>query len=286
MPRMPYFRYAGTHFKNTEVVSYKASISSPAAADVFEFGAYAVESGVWDLFAANKIETTEDLFSRKIRTFDDEVEHTGPFAPANDFPAPQYADERKHIHNTWVAVTQVGARDLRICDINAVASGVNVYQAINGPNGQVNPHGFEIRNLRTGESCWVTSTSHAANYDTFSGMARGWGGTVAQNMLGHDQGSTSLGPPPVPPDTVHDWVLIKVFDTALLHSFACGSVYTAVVPRPIPYAPKGSRNGIFMPIILRYLADVMTKTKTTVVTTTKKKTKTPSIATGCMGPQE
>ena len=38
-----------------------------------------------------------------------------------------------------------------------------------------------------------------------------------------------------------------------------------MLPRPLNYSPSGSRNGIFMPIILRYLADMrIAKTVSTV----------------------
>jgi hypothetical protein len=48
---------------------------------------------------------------------------------------------------------------------------------------------------------------------------------------------------------------MKRFSTALTHFLAMASEQTVMLPRPLNYAPSGSRNGIFMPIILRYLAD-------------------------------
>jgi hypothetical protein len=252
------------------LLSISALISSPAAAEVFDFGSYAETTEIFDIYAENKIETTSDIWTGRIRVMNDQNERWGAGQPANDWPAPQYLEGRKITNDTWVQTTQVGARDLRNCDINLVATSVMVYDAINGPNGQINPpSGFAIKNGRTQEKCWVTGTGHYTQYDQFSGMARGWGGTTPATWLGHDRGAQSLGPPPVPPDTVHDPVLIKVFDTALKNFLTTGSAHASMLPRPITYAPKGSRNGIFMPIILRYLADrFITKTTTTTTTTT------------------
>ena len=94
-----------------------------------------------------------------------------------------------------------------------------------------------------------------------------------------------MGPPVWnPPDTVHDQLQGCVFTKALMGFYSTGIAQASMLPRSITYAPKGSRNGIFMPIILRYLSTLITKTKTTVTTTTKKApTITPTIATGCDG---
>ena len=72
-----------------------------------------------------------------------------------------------------------------------------------------------------------------------------------------------------------------MFTKALMGFYSTGIAHASMLPRPITYAPKGSRNGIFMPIILRYLSTLTMKK--TVTTTTRK---APAIATGCSGPPQ
>ena len=50
-------------------------------------------------------------------------------------------------------------------------------------------------------------------------------------------------------------IFMKKFSTSLTHFISMASEQTVMLPRPLNYSPSGSRNGIFMPIILRYLAD-------------------------------
>jgi hypothetical protein len=56
-------------------------------------------------------------------------------------------------------------------------------------------------------------------------------------------------------------------------------VFASLLPCPIHYAPKGTRNGIFMPIMLRYLTDIRARTRTATIT----KNTIPQIAAGCTG---
>lgn len=226
-----------------------------------------------EFVSLNKTEQTFDLYALRIRTFDNEPEHWGTLKPPEDWPGPEYVG-LINIEGTWYQTTLIGAANLANCDIDATATSVKVYDANAGPPpGNVAPQ-MGIIKMETEEARYKSRSATSFNeltrgiYDVHTHQYTGAG-----SHHGHDMGAQSPGPPPVPPDTAHDPVFIKAFSTSLMHFVAQANEQTAMLMRPISYVPSGSKHGIFMPIIMRYLADRwITKTVTKTVTRLVSKT--------------
>jgi len=193
--------------------------------------------------------------------------------PPEDWPAPACLS-LINVVNDWYQSTLIGAANRANCDIDSDDTTVKVYDSDAGPPpGNVAP-----------KSGIIAMESELARYKSrgstsFNELTRGIYDVHAHSQTflaahhGHDMGAQNPGPPPVPPDTSHDPVFIKAFSTSLMHFVAQASEQTAMLMRPMNYVPPGSKNGIFMPIIMRYLADRwVKKTVTTTVTQTRTKT--------------
>jgi len=215
-----------------------------------EFAAIEKTECMFEFASLNKLEQSIDLWNLRIRTWDTQHEHWGTSKPPEDFPAPECIN-LLHAETQWYQVTLIGAANKANCDISASATSVNVYDGMNGPPpGNISPPGGGV----------IMMTDEHAHYGSrgatsYSQLVRGWDNTVPASHYGHDMGAQSPGPPPIPPDTRHDPVFMKKFSTSLTHFISMASEQTVMLPRPLNYSPSGSRSGIFMPIILRYLAD-------------------------------
>jgi len=215
-----------------------------------EFAAIEKTECMSEFASLNKLEQSIDLWNLRLRTWNTEPEHWGANKPPEDFPPPECIN-LLHAETQWYQVTLIGAASKANCDISASATNVNVYDGLNGPPpGNISPPGGGVI-MMTDEHAHYGSRG-ATNY---SQLVRGWDNTVPAPHYGHDMGAQNPGPPPIPPDTKHDAILMKKFSTSLTHFIAVASEQTVMLPRPLNYSPSGSRNGIFMPIILRYLAD-------------------------------
>jgi hypothetical protein len=228
-----------------------------------EFSALERDGCMSEFASLNKLDHSIDLWNLRIRTWDTEPEHWGASKPPEDFPAPECVLEINE-ETQWHEVTQIGAASKANCDITASATSVTVYDGLNGPPpGNISPPGGGVIMIMVEQEKTHYGSRGATNY---SQLVRGWDNTVPSPHYGHDMGAQNPGPPPVPPDTIHDAILMKRFSTALTHFLATASEQTVMLPRPVNYSPEGSRNGIFMPIMLRYLADLrMTRTVSTLL---------------------
>ena len=105
-----------------------------------------------------------------------------------------------------------------------------------------------------GEHMRYQSVGQDSSGGSFSGLTRGYDGTLAAPHYGHDIGSISPGPPPVPPDTIHDEVQIRVPGRCLINFSTMGMKVEAFYPTTANYAPSRAANGIFMLIMMRMIS--------------------------------
>jgi hypothetical protein len=242
-------KLSGTHHAKAMAPPVNAVSGSNMMA---EFAAIARDGFMSEFASLNKLEHSIDLWNLRVCTFDTEPEHWGASKPPEDFPAPECVMEINE-ETQWHEVTQIGAASKANCDITASATSVTVYDGLNGPPpANVSPPG--------GGVIMIMDEAEHAHYGSrgatsYSQLVRGWDNTVPAPHYGHDMGAQNPGPPPVPPDTKHDAILMKKFSTSLTHFITMASEQTVMLPRPLNYSPSGSRNGIFMPIMLRYLAE-------------------------------
>ncbi len=247
--RMQIIKLSGAHHDEALAASVNVVSGSNLMA---EFAAIANDGCMCEFASLNKLEQSIDLWNLRLRTWDTEPEHWGASKAPEDFPAPECIN-LLHAETQWYQVTLIGAANKANCDISASATSVNVYDGISGPPpGNISPPGGGVIMIMDEQEHAHYGSRGATNY---SQLVRGWDNTVPAPHYGHDMGAQNPGPPPVPPDTKHDAILMKQFNTSLTHFIAMASEQTAMLPRPLNYSPSGSRNGIFMPIILRYLAD-------------------------------
>lgn len=281
MPKLQFRRWLGSFLPATEPMACSHKVTSPAAASVYEWLGFHAPSSTYEVQSSQKLSQAEDIWTGKIRTFDAETEHYGALAPANDFPAPLLCEDVVIDLGFWMQFTLVGWTNKANCDMPPLAQ-LQVYEAVNIGNGCVTPPGgYVLMNMSSGELIHYFGRNNSQYGGTFTGIVRGWLGTIPSVWEGHDRGAQDPGPPPIPPDTVHDPIGIYwPPKTALLGFMATSSAHASVIARPIPYAPPGSHCGIFMPIIMRYLADRwITKTVTKTVTKLISKTRgTPPVA--------
>jgi len=256
--RMQIKKLSGTHHAE----SLAASVNAVSGSNLMAvFAAIANDGSMCEFASLNKLEQRIDLWNLRIRTWDTEHEHWGASKPPEDFPAPECIN-LLHAESQWYQVTLIGAANKANCDISASATSANVYDGLMGPPpGNISPPGGGVIMIMDEQEHAHYGSRGATNY---SQLVRGWDNTVPAPHYGHDMGAQNPGPPPVPPDTKHDAILMKQFSTSLTHFISMASDQTVMLPRPLNYSPSGSRNGIFMPIILRYFADRrITKTVST-----------------------
>lgn len=245
--RLQIRKLSGTRHDEALAASVNAVSGSSLMA---EFAAIAKDECMSEFASLNKLEHSIDMRNLRMRTWDAEPEHWGPGKLPEDFQAPECVMEIKP-GTQWYEVTQIGAASKANCDITASATSVNVYDGLNGPPpGNVSPPGGGVIKIMDEHAHYGSRAS-----TSYSQLVRGWDNTVPAPHYGHDMGAQSPGPPPVPPDTKHDAIFMKKFSTSLTHFVATASEQAVMLPRPVNYSPEGSRNGIFMPVILRYLAD-------------------------------
>lgn len=288
MPRMFFTRSLGSWLAAVEPAPWSQKISQPAVASIYDFTAFHKASSSLDVTAGQKLQQSEDIWNSRLRVFDNEVEHWQAMAPPNDFPAPFLAEEVGWHSDYWYVFTQVGWTNKANCDMPPLTQ-LQVYEAITVSSGQrmTPPGGGVLMNAEKGDLVHYAGRSNGMYGGTFTGIVRGWLGSIPSVWQGHDLGAQNPGPPPVPPDTKHDPVAMKEFDTALMGFMAISSTHASCLPRPIPYAPPGSHSGIFMPIIMRYLVDRWVKrTVITTIETVNKTTAAPDSTIRSQSPKQ
>jgi hypothetical protein len=284
MPRLQFARWAGSVIEALSPSCWSHKIASPAAASSYAFQTHHKNSTAYAVQSSHKLQNAEDIWHSIVRVLNGEAEHLGPLHDPNDWPAPVLKDDLLIVNSMWTAFCYVGRTDLRTATCPPATSLQVISSAINVSPYRVTPAGGAVLLNVTDSSggnpvtLRYSSRSDASGQGTFTTLTHGFNPDTGKLDLvpgiwdGRDRGGDSPGPPPVPPDTWHDFVAIKEPNVALMGFMATSLQQSAMLPRPITYAPEGARNGIFMPIIMRYLADRWIK-KTVTTTMTKSSTK-------------
>lgn len=283
MPRLQFTRWVGSVFEVLSPSYWSHKITSPAAASSFAFQTHSKNSTAYSLQSSHKLQNAEDIWHSIVRVLNEEAEHLGPLHDPNDWPAPVLKEDLRIVNSAWTTFCCVGRTDLRTATCPPATSLQVISSAINVSAYRVTPAGGAVLLNVTDSSggnpvtLRYSSRSDASGQGTFSTLTHGFNPDTGKLDLvpgvwdGRDIGGDSPGPPPVPPDTWHDFVAIKEPNVALMGFIATSMQQSALLPRPINYAPEGARNGIFMPIIMRYLADRWVRRS---VTTTSEQRKT------------
>lgn len=252
MPRMKIQKGMATHHGEAWLSPVSEMVVDPVAAEVFEFFSQSVDTQKFDFMSQMKVEMSMHDSTYLMRYLSASPEHLHPVADPNDWPAPAYVCEVDG--GSWVSITKLGAVDLSNCDMGVGDTHAHVYDALGMIPGMDNPAGgwrIKIEN----EVMYARGSSALL----ISFIVRGYDNTSADVHEGHDMGAQDPGPPPIPPDTVHDSVYVWVPPNAFVDFFACSQTLGAVMSHPVPYIAPGAHYGQFLPIMLRYLVEYLIK---------------------------
>jgi hypothetical protein len=265
MPKMKVFKLQ-TYRESLVVAALNNRIASPAAAGCFEFVVLEKNIGALELLSENKFEDNMMTRGGQLRTFNGEVEHQAPDLNPNEFPLPHRAAEFRldggfvnetvlgrlpAPNSTWTSnMTPGSGQEARCYDTQGVA-------------GFQNPGTGGIIRILADAAGGTTEVIHYGSHssdgagdESFSSLGRNYGGP--NNGGGYHYGYDYRTNPTPPPATILDPVHAEVqtyYPNRALHCWmSSGMTNRLMAPMPVPYAPKGSRCGIFMPVILRFLA--------------------------------
>ncbi len=221
--------------------------AGPPAAGCSEFFSTAWDTCIEEYMSLNKLESGyNDVKQGPYLTMNGESEHYGPLEVPEDWPAP-LDFKPPGVASYFMPWTQLGWSNKKICDMTGSSTSADVYDV-----GSASKTGGVIS--IGGEHMRYSGASQGGSGGTFSGLVRGYDGTAAAPHYGHDMGSVTMGPPPVPPDTVHDSVSLRVPGRQLCLFITMGSRVMACYPATANYAPARAANGIFMPVLLRMIS--------------------------------
>ena len=252
MPRLSIEKRNAILHEQALADNQNGKVTVPAAAGMCTFFAVAVDRGTEQFFALNKIDGGyNDVKQGPYLTMNCEPEHYGLLEVPEDWPAP-LEFKPPTVAPYFTPLTALGRNNHQVCDMTPSSISCDVYDTTGAcKTGGV----IEIG----GEHMHYNSPSQGASGGTFSGLVRGYDGTAAAPHYGHDMGSINPGPPPVPPDTVHDSVSVRVPGRCFTGFITMGMKVEANYPATANYAPSRAANGIFMLIMMRMISYLSSK---------------------------
>ncbi len=235
---------------------------------ICEFIALDHMTGIEEFLSENKIEGFQTPVGGRFHCFDSEWEHQLKTGNPDDFPAPQdtISHEAAGGWNNFFGVSMVGRGGgdyntlyTQNYDMDEDNASCSCYILGNPPATSARgPGGFNISDqgvCRIGqETCHYGSISDTG----VSAIARMWGSPGPPYIGLFHPGHDYVANPFPPPDTIlsrqHDAIDILYPPRWVNHWMASSRHVETNVPMPVKYSPKGSKCGVFMPIILRFLA--------------------------------
>jgi hypothetical protein len=239
-------------------------IMSPSAVGCIEFAAVETKIGTVEFCSQNRFEDSMMTRGGQLRTVNGETEHQAPDLNPNTFPPPERVDSTVKLDGRWVNETVLGilpAPNTGNANISGSSTSMQVYDS-QGVTGFRNPGTGGILKIHADSSSGSTEIVHYGGHSTestgtesFNSLGRNWGDLYSAGPhYGYDY-KTNPTPPPATILSPHHAAISTYYpNRTLVHWMGSAQCNRLMAPMPVPYAPKGSRCGVFMPIILRFLA--------------------------------
>lgn len=221
--------------------------------------------GIQESLSENTIEAFNQPVIGKLGSYNGKWEHLRKSANPDDFPSPIGTFALKSAKSLF-HVTAVGypGGDPNTLYSQNYDMGVTdtvmycyLFTGVTGPGGfKIPTTGGVLRteNLPTETMHFGTSNGSQG----FGDIARNWGGVGPPWQggihLGHDYETNPNPPPPTIIARHHEGVSVEYPSLCINTWLATGFAVALDGMDEASYAPKGSRCGVFMPVILRFLA--------------------------------